>query len=163
MLFETLQIRGSGGRVVTAPQFEMIDRLFGRNVEGGQGRFEGSTLEHHEPPRRPSQPLEEGQLELKLDPHVPDVADRAAEPRIESMLAGSGDPVDDPIWTCCSRLGVHRFGQPGIDQTIEGSINQGSPHRDHPSYLGIRLKCLGDGEAVCRSLGEKTEDGVLGE
>ena len=91
------------------------------------------------------------------------MADRVAEPRIESTFARSGDPVDDPIWTCCTRLGVDRFGQPGIDQTIEGSIDQGSPHRDHASYFGIRLKCLGDGEAVDRSLGEETEDGVLGE
>ena len=56
-------------------------------------------------------------------------------------LPGTGDPVDDPIWTGRSWLGVGRLGEPGIDQTIEGPVHQGSPHRDHAPHLGIGLKC----------------------
>ena len=141
----------------------MIDRPFGRDVESGQCWFEGPTLEDYEVQRRPSQTPEEGQLELELDPHVSDMADRVAKPRIESTSTGSGDPVDDPIGTGVSGLGVGRLGQPGIDQAIEGPVHQGPPHRDYPPHLSIRSKCLGDGKAVGRSLDEKPQDGVLGE
>lgn len=163
MPFEALQIRGSGGCVVTSPQIEMIDRVGGGNLESSQGRIEGLALKYDELQRRPIQTLEERQLELELDPHVPDMTDRAAEPRIESTLARSGDPVDDPIGTGRSWFGVVRLGQPGIDQAIEGPVHQGPSHRDHPPHLGIGLKCFRDGEAVGGPLGEQAENGVLGE
>jgi molybdate transport system substrate-binding protein len=161
--FEALQIGSSGGGVVTAPKLEMVDRFFGRNVESGQGRLEDSTLEDYELQRRPSQTLEEGQLELELDPHFPDMGDRAIEPRIESPPPGSCCPVYYPIRTGISRLGVIGRGQSGIDQAIEGPIDQRPPHRDHAPHVGIRLKSLGDGEAVRRPLSQQTEDGVFGE
>lgn len=163
MPFQPLQIEGGGGRVVTAPQLEMVNSRRGRNVESGKCRIESLTLGDYELQRRPSQPLKQGQLELELDSHVPDMTDRATEPPIESTFARWGDPVDDPIWTGRSWLGVGQFGEPGIDQAVEGPVHQRPPHREHPPHLGIGFKCFGDGEAVGRAIGEETEDGVFGE
>jgi hypothetical protein len=103
------------------------------------------------------------ELQLELDPDVPDVLHGLAEPKSKTATPGRSDPMDDPLRPGVTRFGVHGLGQSRLDQTIQCSIDEGSTHREDPPDLALRSEVPGNGESVGRAFGEEAKHRVLGQ
>lgn len=62
-----------------------------------------------------------------------------------------------------ARFGVHRFGQAGLNQPVEGPIGEGPTDSEHPPHLAIEGEVLRYGKPMGGASCEKAEDCVFGD
>lgn len=136
---------------MTTPDLDMV--VGHCIVECRQCRLERCPLGFEQGSRRLPRSTEEGDLEQKLDANLPHVSHRAAEPAAQLTASLPGNAMDDPVRSRVAFLGGDGLCEPAFDQSIEGSIDEGSTHGEDPADIGPGLQLLRQGEAMARSFG----------
>ncbi len=141
----------------------MVRSRFGHAVKGDKSGLKGCLLGPDQGERRETGALMKGELQLELDPDVPDMFHWLAKPTSKTTTPGRCDPMDDSLRPGVTGFGMRRLGQSGHDETIQCSIDERSTHREDPPHLAIRSEVPGDGESMCRAFGEEAKHRVLGQ
>lgn len=158
-----LQIGRRALGAVLPPEPHMVRSLFGQAVKGDKSGLKRCLLGPDQGERRETGALMKGELQLELDPDVPDVLHWLPEPTSKTTTPGRCDPMDDSPRPGVTGFGVRRLGQSGLDEAVQCSIDEGSTHGEDPSHLAIRSEVPGDGESMCLAFGEEAKHRVLGQ